>query len=262
MLSEDAPAKSNKRRKPNGVAKGLTEKKPIDDTPKQFARLMAWSKDGRALRKGLDDGIRKEKPKKTKKSAPKNAEGQAKIPNTGTEDLEQNPSANEDPTSLQRLVSATDIKILPGERLRDFGVRVDQSLPLSSVPKYSTRETLKIPGLKRKQNLTKHNKRLAKMQDRWREDDQRLKDKRAEALEEGEDKREEESLLWDGVEGARYARKGKRRKGGEDDGDIWKVLDRKEASMKERGLTAGDAVQEPPKLGRIKNIFKNQQSGS
>ena len=135
---------------------------------------------------------------------------------------------------------------------------MDQSLPLSSVPRHTTKDTLKIAGVKSQQNFTKHTKKLLRLQSQWREEEQRRKEKREEVDEDLEDKREEEGLLWGGVEGERFAKKGKRKRGVEaGEGDIWKVLERKkEGNM--GGLNVGESVKEPPKLGRVKNMFKER----
>ena len=282
--------KSNKRRKANSEREG-TLKKAADDTPKQFARLMAWSQEGRVLRKGLDDGEagKKEKGKKNKTRVAKvTTENTAKgsIPvhdgvrfNKGGSEgaLEARRKSTKPPSPAKGILSQsplrdqehedsapvvveekTKLRIKPGERLQDFALRVDQTLPLSGVPKHSTRETLNIPQLKSKQNLTKHNKKLLRLQSQWREEEKRRKNKGEEREDELQDQKEEDSLLWSSVHDQQSSKKGKKMKrGAVDERDIWKVLERKSERLgKVNALTASQMVQEPPKLGTLKNTFK------
>ena len=251
---------------------------------------MAWRNEGKALRKGLDDGERK--PKKQAKNTRKESVGEKAVNGNGDatsgsggriddtvhangatiqaakgKSTKVNSKAKEDSAaqpenSMDAREDATSkLEILPGERLSDFALRVDQNLPLSSIPKHSTKETLKIPGLKQKQNLTKHNKKLLRKQGQWREEEKRRKEKEEEKAEEWEDQKEEDSLLWNDVDGVRYARKGKRKRGKEsgEEGDIWKALERKKTEGK--ALTVQEMVKEPPKLGRVKNLFKEPGGG-
>ena len=256
---------------------------------------MAWSQEGKALRKGLDDGKlgRKERKRKTKtggvgkkvnrktadddddekgKGAITVKEGagspgdggasttKAKTTKRGSTTptapksiMQPRPSENEQATAG----SSEMLKIQPGERLADFALRVDQTLPLSGVPKHSTKETLKVPGLSHKQNLTKHNKKLLRMQSQWREDEKRRKEKGEEREDELEDQKEEDSLLWSSVHDQQGFKKGKKvKRGGVDEGDIWKVLERKKGEAEGKPLTARDMVKEPPKLGKLRSIFK------
>ena len=286
----DRERKSNKRRKPNFESED-TRKKAADDTPKQFARLMAWSQEGRALRKGLDDGEmgKKERSKKNKtKVARKTNEnvGDGSVPvhdgvrfnkDVSERAHKARTKSTKPPIPAKHIMSQsllrdqehddsapvvveekTKLRIKPGERLQDFALRVDQTLPLSSVPKHSTRETVNIPQLKSQQNLTKHNKKLLRLQSQWREEEKRRKDKGEEREDELQDQKEEDSLLWSSVHGQQSSKKGKKMKaGGVDERDIWKVLEKKdEGPGKMNVLTASQMVQEPPKLGRLKNIFK------
>ena len=282
--------RSNKRRKPNKSEAESSGKKSVDDTPKQFARLMAWRNEGKALRKGLDDGERK--PKKQAKNTRKESVGEKAVNGNGdatsvfggriedtahpngaktlaTKRTSRKLSGETKQDSAPRRENSTNatedatskLKILPGERLSDFALRVDQTLPLSSIPKHSTKETVKIPGLKQKQNLTKHNKKLLRKQGQWREEEKRRKEKEEEKAEEWEDQREEDSLLWNDVDGVRYARKGKRKRGKEsgEEGDIWKALARKKTEGK--ALTVQEMAKEPPMLGRVRNMFKEPGAG-
>ena len=241
--NDGMPKRSNKRRKPNTSTSTRQSAKVMDDTPKQFARLMAYQNEGKKLRKGLDDGISTKVKDKKKAKAAQQADSKDTVEVTSTIDG-----------------STEALKILPNERLRDFALRVDQSLPLSSVPKHSTKASQIISGVKEKTYLTKHNKRLARMQSKWREDEERLKGKRQGEEEDALEKREEDGMLWMDVDEARNARKGKRAKR---EGDIWKELEVKRrqdgrGGGNVGGLSAGTAVQAPPTLKRVKNMFKEQ----
>lgn len=245
-LEDGENKRSNKRRKPNKSANSSAQQgKVVDDTPKQFARLMAFQNEGKKLRKGLDDGVAAPKQKKTKKAS-SNETAEAAAP----------ASAADAPTTSDERGS---LKILPNERLADFSLRVDQTLPLSSVPRHGTKPTQTVPGVKEKTYLTKHNKRLARMQSQWREDEKRLQDKRKDEEEELDDQKEEEGLLWMDVDEARKGKKGKKSKR---EGDIWKALDkRRKDEGRLGGLNAANAVQAPPVLKRVKNMFKERPMG-
>lgn len=246
-----------------------------DDTPKAFARLMAFQKEGKRIRSGLDDGVRE---KKVKKSGPnkKDATAQKARQDHGEESSMQNEADTATDTAAAAVTSHLIPKILPGERLSDFSLRVDQSLPLTSVPKHKTRET--VPGLNIKTPLTKHNKRLARMQRDWRTQEEKIRDREEEAEDDLAEKKEEDGLLWLGVEAGRMRGKGKKKKkqDKEDEADPWKVLERKRREQEReegeksgtgagfgggrtaqtRGLNARDNVQAPPVLKPVKNIFK------
>ncbi|RVX74124.1 hypothetical protein B0A52_01956 [Exophiala mesophila] len=300
IFSDDAARKekfANKKRRKHG--KGGAQ---ADDTPKAFARLMAMQQ-GRKIKSGLDDGTSDSKANKKKrldKSAAKfnqdKHNGQSEPEAAQVEDNDDDEQqADVDTMSKQEATSNAPISqpltILPSERLSDFALRVDQSLPLSSITKRNTAGT-KIPGVNIKTPQTKHNKRLGRMISEWRATDARLKDKREDEEADMAEQREEDSLLWLGVDasgaGGKSA-KGKkmRRRELEDQADPWKSLVRKRAqeerqrriqeangdagdkntkttttgsiigrNARGRGLNARDAVQAPPVLKPLKNIFK------
>lgn len=277
----------------------------MDDTPKAFARLMAMQQ-GRKIKSGLDDGIKDSKTSKKTKRAGKStakvndgqpnvsSEAEAAPPEDDDDDEQQGDTATmsgQDPTSNPP--PSKPLTILPSERLSDFALRVDQSLPLASITKRNTAGG-KIPGLNIKTPQTKHNKRLGRMIKDWRATDAKLKDKREDQEADMAEQNEEDSLLWLGVDasgaGGKSA-KGKkmRRRELEDQADPWKRLVRKRAqeerqrrikeaagdasnnnnnkntttpgpivgrNARARGLNAGDAAQAPPVLKPLKNIFK------
>lgn len=84
-----------------------------DDTPKAFARLMAFASGARKLPKGLDDGL-------------------AKITQSGkSKKRKRTAAAAEETTPRDRKPGAAeDLTIQPGESLREFNRRVDASLPV------------------------------------------------------------------------------------------------------------------------------------
>lgn len=234
----------------NGKSKRV--KKSTDDTPKTFARLMAWHKEGKKIGGGLDNGNKL--PKKLKKKREVPVEKPATDPTNSAD------------AKTQAKAEQTGLKIQPGESLRDFSLRVDQALPLSSLPKQNVNANLSLPEdlrekEKKSQYLTKHNKRLARMQSEWRNTEAKLKAKEEEEAEENVEKIEEQKLLWDAVRTT--GKKGKKKVV---DDDPWKELEKKRRAEEGRlgkgrnvaGLSAKDQVQAPPTLGKIKNIFKEK----
>lgn len=320
------PSPKNKESKSNLDLKSKShQKRPgefADDTPKQFARLLAWSQDGKKIRRGLDDGIngaktdKKQKQKQKQKqkagkekqerenngrkpktegdeaslaiagggsaeadtnaingdensdndadsedaSRDRNTNTEAKdTTSTSTRKTNRKINSNSNSTSTAAVAFTPDagtpsspLKIRPGERLRDFSLRVDQSLPLTSIPKYTTKikSDATIAGLNGKAaraNMTKHNRRLVKLQERWREEEKKRRERLEGKMEEGEEKREVEEGLWVGV-GGRGGRGGKgskkeKEKGREGvDDDPWRELEgkrREEAQMKTNALVQG-----------------------
>ena len=140
-------------------------------------------------------------------------------------------------------------KILPHERLSDFAQRVDQTMPLS-FPKHATtqKSSSDAPGLKVR--TTKHNRKLLRMQNEWRETEKRRKEQIDEGDSHQDEKRAEERLLWASVKAAEHQRKGKR-KGHDfvDESDPWAVLEKRRKETKQMNLQ--DVVQAPPKLAGI-----------
>ena len=281
-FDDDAETRPNKKRKANEAVEDSRKKqksrKTVDDTPKNFLRLMRWQNEGKALPKGEDTGERPKKKKKKKLSEVNPATARGKP----TQEVRSgaNPKATattikpDDPTSTSTTAKdmpttttpsahiaaeTAQLRILPNERLSDFSLRVDQSLPLTSIPKPSTKSSDRALGLKK--NLTKHNKRLARMQSEWRNTAAKLKAREEDGEGEREEQKEEEGLLWMDVEAVRSARKGKRKSG--DGGDIWKILERKrrEAGERKAGVGVGDMVKAPPVLKGVRNIFKEKVDG-
>jgi hypothetical protein len=220
---DPAPKASKKKRKT--FHEGYGE----DDTPKAFKRLMQFTVRGKAL-KGLDDGHSKPKNKKQKVE-------------------EEAPTATVD--SEAQVIP----KIQPGERMSDFAQRVNQALPLTGVQK----NRKKIDG-QSDHRVTKHEKKLKRLQDGWRKEEVRIREKEQEALELAEEEQDELDAMWEDktvdLPVGKKAKKGKRKRVvGEvdDEEDPWEALKAKRVQRK--GLH--DVVQEPPQFTAIpKEKFK------
>ncbi|KIY04128.1 uncharacterized protein Z520_00820 [Fonsecaea multimorphosa CBS 102226] len=258
--------KKNSKSKSNGAADFE------DDTPKAFKRLMAFQPGagGKKMRpSGLDDGdLSKKKKRKQQREREDrvvpNSESASKPDPLGGDAGASTEASDTTTTQLPRL--------LPGESLSSYSARVDQSLPLTSIPRHRTRLT-SIPGLEKiKTPLTKHNKRLARMQKEWRATDARLREKKQEEHEEMLEKKEEDEILWLGAgidptlstnsNNNNNKKKKKKRKGGDgmDDADPWKILEKKRREEGQLGRQANlqDVVAAPPTLKPVKNIFKEK----
>ena len=260
------PRNTKKQKLDKDSHKDKKPKNNVDDTPKAFARLMAWHQGGKKIGGGLDNGGTQSTSKKNKaksQSKPKQATTAATqtVPEPSTTITATNtPPAPPEP-------EPKTLKILPGESLRDFSLRVDQSLPLSSLPKHNPNPNtlpsdLQAALTKQKAaSLTKHNKRLARMQADWRKTEAKLKAREEDEIEENIEKIEEERILWEGVKVV--GKKGKKKQVVDD--DPWKELERKrraeEGRNRVKGLTARDQAQAPPSLGVLKNIFKERPLG-
>ncbi|KAG0648844.1 non sense mediated decay [Hyphodiscus hymeniophilus] len=234
------PPRTNKKRK---------RKDDNDDTPKAFARLMAF-RAGKKLPKGLDDGVKESKNAKKKRVL-------------AAADAERDDDPD-DPTPSKPLPSDAQLpSIRPGERMSEFSARVDAALPVSGLINKTAKNGKDPLGLK--VGRTKTEKRMHRMYAEWREQDQRIKERREEAQERAEEEAEDEDgqVRWkvdvdaDAAQGAsgKKAKKGKKRKviGELDDGDDdpWAGLKR------ERGQRVGlnDVVQAPP---TFKNLPKEK----
>lgn len=216
-----------------------------DDTPKAFQRLMALTKSGTKRRSGLDDGLVMTK-KQKKKAAVQQAEP------TPESKSEEQPNA---PTPV--------LKIRPGESMAEFRARVDQALPISGISKTGK----KIAGVS-DHRVTKHERHLKRLQQGWREEEARIRDKEAEAAELAEEDEEEHKALWDDgtddhepatMNGKKRKNKKSKRKtvvGEVDHGseDEWEALRRKRGGER-KGLH--DVASAPPTFTKLpREIFK------
>ncbi|KAF2273147.1 uncharacterized protein EI97DRAFT_436389 [Westerdykella ornata] len=216
-----------------------------DDTPKAFARLMAFKTRGRGP-KGLDDG----EPRGKKKAQKKNNRAEEKHSN--------NNRATADSES-QAVPQPAIPKILPGEKLSDFAQRVNAALPLTGIQK----NRKKIEGLP-DHRITRHEKKLKKLQEGWRKEEARLREKEAEERELAEEEQDEIEAMWEdktadlpaGGKKKKRGKKGKKLVAGEVDikeEDPWEALKRNREQRK--GLH--DVVQAPPTFDRVpREIFK------
>jgi len=189
-----------------------------NDTPKAFVRLLNFRKTGRGI-SGLDNGD-----------------------STATKSKSKEPS-NTDATSNPSDQAPQVPTILPGESISDFSARVDRTLPVVGL---ATRGK-KVEGIP-DHRVTKHERRLKRIQGNWRKEDARLKAKAEEEQELAEEEEAEERELWEERNREVLARKGKKMKRklvvGEvpdDDDDPWAILKKRD---KPRALT--DVVQAPP----------------
>ena len=202
-----------------------------NDTPRAFARLMAFHR-GIKPPSGLDDGVVK----------PKKRTPALKVPE---ETIPHGESAG----------SSTMPKIQPGERMAEFHTRVDAALPVSGLIGKGTGSLKNLPGIKTPQ--TKMERRMQRMQKEWREVEAKRKEKLEEALEEAENG-EEYVDMTTSLLVSKPSRKGKRRKGNDDD-DPWAAIAQAQYKTTMAGGLAGlhDVVQAPPQIKKIpKEKFK------
>ena len=153
-------------------------------------------------------------------------------------------------------------KIQPGESMAEYSARVDAALPLAGIAKSAR----KVAGVA-DHRVTKHEKRLKRLQAGWREEEARLREKEAEEDELAEEERDEQALIWEdkteepAAPGLRAngkkAKAAKRKKlVGEVDNhseDEWEALRKKREQRK--GLH--DVVSAPPTFTKVpREIFK------
>lgn len=254
LIAKPLPVREDKNSKNGAKKKRIQElaarkASAEDDTPREFKRLMQYQKTGK-LPSGLDDG------QATSKNSKKRKRGET--------EGEKNSSVAAIP------------KILPGEKLSDFAARVDQALPLSGVKK--SRKSASLPDLPklREERLTKHEKRLRRLQQQWREEEARIREREEEERDEKEAEHEEELELWKQWE--REAGKGKkkkksvkskkkRRKGNDpdtadedDDDDPWAKLNAQRAA---KPANPFEVVQAPPQLStKPKEVLKMRRGAA
>ncbi|KAF1355914.1 hypothetical protein EJ07DRAFT_168072 [Lizonia empirigonia] len=230
----NASAKSKKRKIAHVDGYGQ------DDTPKAFQRLMAFSQGGaNKKRSALDDGIVLSK--KQKAAAKRAAQHM---------------------TKANAIAEAKQVpKIQPGESMAEYSARVDAALPLTGISK-SGKKMAGAPD----HRITKHEKRLKKLQAGWREEEARIRDKEAEEEELAEEERDEQALIWEdkteatapGLRANGKKTKAAKRKKlvGEVDNhseDEWEALKKKREQRK--GLH--DVVSAPPTFTKVpREIFK------
>lgn len=246
------PPPRNKKRKTTHI-----QGYGADDTPKAFTRLMALQP-GSKRRSALDNGGSTPKSKKKKGKQPPVSQQKTDLA-VATAAAEAEQEKEETPNSE----SQPHLKILPGESLSAFRQRVTQALPLSGIARNSSGN--KTPGLS-DHRITKHERRLKRLQQGWRKEEARLREKEQEERELAEEEEEDDEVkdLWedrtaDISNGKKKNKKGKKRKvlvvGEVDDGqaDEWEALRKKREERK--GLH--DVVQAPPAFAKVpREVFK------
>lgn len=220
-----------------------------DDTPKAFQRLMQYHTTGKRAPSGLETG---EKKKKIENKKRKREDAEA----TDGSDKKPAPTPSKRGESGSAEIAKQEIpKILPGEKLSDFAARVDRSMPLSMMTKSNTPGQAKS----REHKITRHEKHLRRLQDGWRAEDVKIREREQVEREERADEMEDQLELlkeWETeARGAKAKKKGNVLKKGTnaDDADPWAKLKKRD---KERLANPFDVVQAPPQLKKPREIFK------
>lgn len=217
---------------------------------------MAFTKTAKPRRSGLDDGAVKTKKQKKQEQQQLKAASEGDT-TTESKDTTKTPTAKKDvPTP------ADTLRIQPGESLFAFRARVDAALPLSGI----TKSTKKIPGAP-DHRVTKHERKLKRLQKGWREEEARILDKEAEARELAEEDADEDNTLWEDRNAELSSVKARKSKGrkvkrklvaGEVDNhseDEFEALKKKREGGGRKGLH--DVVSAPPVFTKVpREIFK------
>ena len=191
-------------------AKKRRKAKAEDDTPRAFKRLMAF-KQGQNTGAGLDDG-KKYKPAKSEHKTPEEAP-----------------------------------QIRPGEDLRAFSARVDASLPLAGISsKSQVKDGKDVLGLKVPR--TRKERKMHKLYDQWRAEEQKIQDQREEEKELAEEKELDDdaagtmsaSMLNEINSSKKNGKKGRAR-----EEDPWAQLKRDRGEVRN---SLNDVAQAPPEL--------------
>lgn len=220
---------------------------------------MAFSQTGvgaNKKRSALDDGLVLSK---KQKAAARRAAQQSSAVGSDDETTTKPTMAKANATAEAKQIP----RIQPGESMSEYSSRVDAALPLTGLSKSGK----KIAGAP-DHRITKHEKRLKKLQAGWREEEARLRDKEAEEDELAEEERDEQALIWEDKTGDDPTPLGLRANGkktkptkrkklpGEVDAhseDEWEALSRKREQRK--GLH--DVVSAPPTFSKVpREIFK------
>lgn len=220
----DASKRPSKKRKRKSAVE--------DDTPKAFLRLMSLQQ-GKRLPKALDDGV------VTKRDQKKKSSGQS-----------ENRSVIEINSESEKL------KIRPGEKMSEFGARVDAALPVKGLIKKSARKGVETLGLK--DGRTRMEKRMHKMYDQWRQEEAKRMEQKRRMLElaEEEEMDEDGQVKWKiDIPKQSKCKKGKKKSkkkvlGENDDGedDPWAKI------LKIRGeakIGLHDVAQAPPTFSNL-----------
>jgi antitoxin (DNA-binding transcriptional repressor) of toxin-antitoxin stability system len=208
---------------------------------------MAFSQGTKPKRSGLDDGLVKTKRQKKQEQQQK-----------PSDDTEQD---NGGKSELQQKADKVELRIQPGESMAEFKARVDQALPLSGLSKSGK----KVAGVS-DHRVTKHERKLKRLQKGWREEEARIREKEQEERELAEEEEDEQKAMWEDktselpttTNGKKKKAKKNKRKllAGEVDNnseDEWEAL--KKTREKRKGLH--DVVSAPPEFTKTpREIFK------
>jgi len=277
---DDRKSKNKKDISPNhptphgGPTKRRSASRPLskleDDTPRAFARLMAFQKMGKKFRSGLDDGS------PFVAYAAKNGDLVGQKRKRGASGLEMGGLSGKKSKESAAGTSQPLLNILPGEKLSDFAARVDREMPVSGLKRSQKSTANSLLGLPkvREERITKHEKRLRRLQQQWREEECRIRDREEAEREENEVTHEEQLDLWkewDREAGrvkskskisTRKKMKGSHGVNGEihghvsddDNDDPWAKLNLK--SRQSRPLNPMGIAQAPPELIKPREVFK------
>lgn len=227
-----------------------TSKKPDDDTPRDFKRLLQRTQGLSDKHKtGRDDTDTALGSNQKNRSLAKQTTHSVTAPHTAKRPKET--AASENPTL------ATP-RILPGEKLSDFSARVNQALPLSGISRKSQpggmnrKEREMMVGAERK---TRMEKKMQRVQAAWRAEEVKRKEKEEEARDMEDEADAAAEWTGSGVGGG-VDETGKKRKRGRrrpEHEDPWEQLKLK----RERPRGLHDVVQAPPDFkGLSKGKFK------
>ena len=145
------------------------------------------------------------------------------------------------------------LRIRPGEDARSFSTRVDAALPISGLAtKTKTKDGKDSLGLQVRR--TRKERKMHKLYDQWRAEEQKIQENREEVRELAEERElenEELGMQPENVIGrlsqSSKGKKGKKKHGKTDDEDPWLELTRKRGETK---FGLHDVAQAPPELPR------------
>lgn len=264
-----ATGKNKKEEQAKQARKYETKRKADhDDTPRAFRHLMQLQERAKQQKQqqpsSKTDGTEGSKKKRKRdtedghdESTPKKKSGGASTASAATD-------------AAAKTGSQTAPKILPGEKLSDFAARVDREMPLSEMKRSSHAPAGDLPKI-REQRLTKHDKRLRRLQAQWREEDVKIREREQAEREEREAEMEDQLELWKQWETeagktkakkAEAQKKKKKNRGNaaagdsddDDDPDPWAKLNNPERMN--RQINPLDVAQAPPQLTKPREIFK------
>lgn len=241
-ITSDRALKSQGQKRKRGAADFT------DDAPRAFKRMMAL-KAGKAPKDGLDDGQRAKPPKK------KNAKAAAEDANDAEPAVKKKPELTKEMPTIR-----------PGERMSEFAARVDAALPVMGLVAKGTKGKDPL-GLKIVR--TRKERKMHKLYDEWRREEEAIQDKRKEEAEEAEEKELEDDSMgvkWRVDMEAGRKKKGKKGKKGKsvyetDDGvdDPWAELKKKRGEAK---IGLHDVAKAPPVFKSVpQEVFKVRGAG-